>query len=68
MRAFALPLAAAAAAASAGRATEPAAACTDASSCSLNGRCAQGACVCDVAWQGASCELLALQPTPALSD
>ena len=69
MRACALPLAAAAAAAAAGRATAPAgAACTDASSCSLNGRCTQGACVCDEAWHGASCELLALQPTPAQSD
>ena len=42
--------------------------CATDSDCSLNGRCAQGVCVCDVAWQGASCELLALQPTPAQSD
>ena len=38
-------------------------ACVDASSCSLNGDCVAGACVCDPWWAGSpACDVLAIQP------
>ena len=41
----------------------PAATCTSNDDCQLNGQCtATGACVCDPAWKGESCELLNLLP------
>ena len=40
-----------------------AAACVDASSCSLNGDCVAGACVCDPWWAGSpTCDVLAIKP------
>jgi len=30
--------------------------------CQLNGECTAGACVCDAAWRGANCSVLALLP------
>jgi hypothetical protein len=32
--------------------------------CELNGKCVSGQCVCDAAWTGTNCEMLALKPTP----
>jgi hypothetical protein len=36
--------------------------------CSLNGRYENGRCSCSVAWDGDTCELLSLLPTPAGAD
>ena len=38
------------------------AACSDDSSCSLNGVCVQGTCACDAGWGGPSCASLRLAP------
>jgi hypothetical protein len=32
--------------------------------CELNGDCVSGTCVCDAAWTGKNCEILALKPAP----
>lgn len=37
--------------------------CVSDLNCSLNGACVAGACVCDDAWEGPSCELLSLLPS-----
>ena len=36
--------------------------CTSDLTCSLNGACVSGVCVCDGGWQGAVCDELAIQP------
>lgn len=56
---------ASAAAAAAAAAVAPATACTSDEDCSLNGRCAGGACACDAGWRGASCGELAVVPGAA---
>lgn len=36
--------------------------CTDDKSCSLNGVCTSGACMCDQGWMGSACETLDFAP------
>ena len=36
--------------------------CSSDLDCQLNGECTAGACVCDAAWTGANCSVLALLP------
>lgn len=36
--------------------------CTTALDCFLNGDCVKGLCVCDAAWDGAACTVLATEP------
>ena len=46
-------------------ASSPAAACTSDMSCSLNGVCSAGTCVCDAPWKGPACGVLGYKTTPA---
>lgn len=43
----------------------PAGPCKTNSSCSLNGNCVAGRCVCTASWTGAHCQHLVLKPLPA---
>jgi hypothetical protein len=43
----------------------PAGPCTTDASCSLNGDCTRGRCVCTSSWRGDHCQYLALKPLPA---
>ena len=36
--------------------------CKDDLGCSFNGKCHTGICMCDTAWQGMRCEVLAFEP------
>ncbi len=43
----------------------PSGPCTTNASCSLNGDCLSGRCVCTSSWRGDHCQYLALEPLPA---
>ena len=41
--------------------------CSTSEECSLNGDCVNAECVCDAAWTGATCDVLAIEAADRLS-